>query len=495
MKQPLVSLFRKKITFITGAVILVAGALVLGVTAPKVSAADCDDNAIMYCGTGSASSFISKVKANDDGHGHHDLQAVYANYGLVPSNYAQFASSARAGTAYKNGDIVVDGQTVATGAKSIGRLASYQGSGYFKTTINGVTYYGNTDSQAFASNSIPVMAFFDSKGVLLFAVLTSCGNPIYGNNVTPTYSCNLLHSSHVSGNTYSFTTDASAAHNATITKLVYDFGDHQTATASTPGQVVKHTYGAPGNYTVTVTVYVHLPGNQTITVTSAKCATVIKIVPPPTPYYSCVELTGAILDKSKFSYSFTATAKFGNGATFKDADFDFGDNHFTKGVTPSGTTVTTSHAYATAGDYTVTATLHFNVGGAVKSASCMAKVTPQQPPTPIAPTTPTPPPAQPQVLGELVNTGPGEVIAIFIGAVIAGFLIFRQLTYRRQRAITNALAMSAEYLAHDVEAAADASKELVDHLTHRGTAHPNHANPLQHPSYHRSNRFRPGRSK
>lgn len=474
---------------------LAIGAALFGVASPKASAADCDENAIMYCGTGNASQFISKVQANDDGHGHHDLQAVFANYGLVSSDYSKFVTSARPGTAYRDGRIVVDGQTVATNATSIGRLASFQGSGYFSKTIAGHTYYGNTNDKSFAAGtaSIPVMAFFNSKGVMQFAVLTSCGNPTSGQNVVPTYSCDLLHSTHVSGNTYSFTTDASAGHNASITKLVYDFGDHTTATATTPGQVVKHTYSAPGNYTVKVTVYVKLPGNQTITVMSAKCETVIKIAPPPTPFFSCVELNPAIVDKSKFSFSFTATANFGNGATFKSADFDFGDGQSTKGVTPNGTTVTATHQYAKAGNYTTTATLHFNVSDTVKSTSCLASVTPTQPPTPIGPTTP---PAQPQVMGELVNTGPGEVIAIFIGVVLAGFLIFRQLSFRRQRAIANALTMSAQYLEHDVEAAADASKELVQHITHAGQQNSQHRNAtgtLHHPSYRRANRFRPGK--
>src|SRR6185437_12306530 len=110
---------------------------------------------------------------------------------------------------------------------------------------------------------------------------------------------------------------------ATITKFVYNFGDGSpTVTATSGATPIKHTYAKAGTFTASVTVYASVPGNSNLKLPSVSmCTKVIKVT---IPFYNCVELTGAILDKSKFQYSFTAKANFGNGATFTSADFSFG---------------------------------------------------------------------------------------------------------------------------------------------------------------------------
>jgi len=506
---------KTKIYLAAGVLLLTLSAGLLGVNSSKVHAQDCDNNAIIHCGFQSASQFIQDVQNNSDDLGHHDLHNLYANYGLVPADYTRFVSSARLGTAYKDGRVVVDGQTVATNSSSIGRLASFQGSGYFTKAIYGVgTYYGNTNQQAFHSDSIPVMVMFNNRGVMQFAVLTSCGNPLTGTPVTPAYSCNAIHKTPVPNtpNTYSFTASGSASGNASITHYTYNFGDGSAPVVTDNGATaVVHTYTKPGNYKATVTITVSLPGNQTVTATSLPCSTPVSVV---APFYSCVQLTGAFIDKNKFSYSFNATASYGNGATFKSADFNFGDKQVVNGVTPVGTTVSTTHTYGSAGNYTITATLHFNANGVAKNVTCTASVTPTQPPTPeckpgvpegsalctpcqynsqlpsnssqcVAPTT------------SLPNTGAGDVIAIFGAVVVAGFLIFRQFVYRKHRMAADST--TAMNLGHHMVAAAqkeDQSSEMIQHLTHADDVvhrpHPNAAGNLHHPNYRRSNRFRPG---
>ncbi len=582
--------------------------LFFGVATPKVSAAqDCDNNAIISCGFSGASDFITKVRANDSLNGHHDLQAIYAHYGLEPADYDRFVSSARPGTAYKNGTIVVDGQTVATGAQSIGRLASFQGSGYFTTSIAGAgTFYGNTNQQAFGHDSIPVMVMFNDKGVMQFAVLTSCGNPEFGTPNVPNYSCNLLTQQPVSGSpgTFKFTTSASASNYANITKVVYDFGDGTSDTESSTATSVQHTYTVGGSYTAKVTVYVSLPGNTTVQVTSANCATIVTVVLPAyqcvqlaaatigdskykyqfvvtgkasggasivsadfnfgdgtsasanasgstatiihpyakdgsyrasavlhislpggrattvtssgcatvvsvaVPFYSCVQLGGAIIDQSKFSYSFIASANFGNGVTLSSVDFDFGDGTATKGVSPNGTTASTTHMYAVAGNYTVTGTLHFNVGGAVQNATCTAVVTPTQPPTPeCKPGIPqgsalcTPCPSNATIASNspqcavpaaattsLPNTGAGDVIGIFGVVAVAGFFFYHQFVYRK-RAVGTAAADAATVGHIGATPAVDNNELTAQVIAHRAS-HRN-AQPLSHPTYHRPHRFRP----
>lgn len=451
-----------KRTFLAGVVVVAVGLLSLGalcVQQVSAQAVNCDNNSILNCGFSSASNFISKVKSNNSGNGHRDVQTVYAHYGLEPADYDKFVKYARPGQAYSDGRIVVDGQTVATGAKSIGRIASYQGSGYFTTTIGGTNYYGNTNSRAFAQGvtSLPVTVLFNSKGVMQFAVLSACGNPEFGTNVTPSYSCNTLHKSAVSGklNTYQFTTAASAGNNASIAKVIYDFGDGTSATETNPSTPVTHTYKTGGSFTAKVTVYVHLPGNQQVTVTSATCQATINVI---IPFYQCVQLSGAILDQSKMSYSFTATAKYGGGATFTSADFDYGDGNKLEGVKPDsgGNTVTVKHAYGTANTYNASVKLHFTVNGQdVTATACPAMVSPTAPPTPECkpgvpigsvacnpcPTDASLPADSPQCTTQppvLPNTGAGDTIAIFGGVAVAGFLVYRQLVFRKHKAAFNA---------------------------------------------------------
>ena len=445
---------RHQLTFASGLVALVLSLGLAGVVVvPKVSAAqDCDSNAVIYCGFSSASDFISTVRNNDSKNGHHDLQTIYAAYGLEPASYDKFVSSALPGTAYKDGTIKVSGVTVATGAQSIGRSSkSYS---HPKTIAGAGTFYESRAQDVFKSDSIPVTVLFNDKGVMQFAVLQSCGNPIQGTNVVPNYSCNALHMDAVAGklNTYSFMTDATANNNASFAKFVYDFGDGTSATVTNPTTPVVHTFSKAGTYTAKVTTYVNLPNVANVAVVSGNCQ---KTVTVTLPYYQCLQLAGAILDKSKFSYQFVATAKFGNGATFTSADFDTGDGQNSKGVKPNadGTTATLNHTYAKAGNYSVSAVLHFSVNGAdVTAPTCSASVTPTTPPTPEckpgvpvgdARCTPcqydnTLPSNSPQCVAPappvLPNTGAGNVVAIFGAVAVGGFMIYRQLLFRKHRA-------------------------------------------------------------
>lgn len=406
---------------------------------------DCKPNSIITCGAQSPSEFVSKVRANAPG----DLQAIYSDFGLVPSDYSKFVTSARMGMAYRNGTIVVDGQTVATDAWSIGRTPfSYT----TPITINGKTYYKAMDTRVLLSD-IPVMVLFNGKGQMQFAAMTACGNPAAGTVVTPQYSCDLLQKTPVTGkmNTYSFTTKASASNNASIVKVVYDFGDGTTATEANPSTPVSHTYAQSGTYTAKVTVYVSLPGNQTITVVSANCQTQITIAPP---FQDCVALTALVVDVQQRSFRFTVATKQGNGAVLKDANFNFGDGTTANGVGPaSDSTVVTDHTYAQDGTYNISATVDFDTFDGLKSVTCTTSITisPQMcainPSVPAnspectpcqfnnqipansaacqPPVTATPPPSN------LPNTGAGGVVGMFLGSTLIAGIGYRLFLMRR----------------------------------------------------------------
>lgn len=429
---------------------LFGAATVSGHTAAAEAA--CDSDAIIYCGISSPSNFISKVRDNDSKNGHHDLKAIYAYYGLKANDYDNFVAHAVSGTAYNDGRIVVDGKVIATGAKNIGREASVQGPHPFPVVINGQTYYGNDDGIMYATTSHPVYVLFDDSGTMQFAVEKACGNPAFGTVVRTSASCSVLHKDAVAGklNTYRFTAEAATKGNATITKYVYNFGDGSPSVTKINGSApVEHTYTKAGNFTASVTVYASVPGDANVKLPSVSLCT--KVINVSLPFYNCVALTGAILDKSKFSYSFTAKANYGNGATFTSVDFTFGDGKSQGVVKPTGNVVTITHTYAKAGQYNIAALLHFTVNGkAVTAPTCTAAVTPTTPPTPTCkPGVPVGsaeclPPCQPGSTvppesaecqpPELPNTGAGNVVALFGVVAVAGFLVYRHILFRQHKA-------------------------------------------------------------
>lgn len=275
------------------AILFAASALLLGVAGLHNAGAtfiqDCKPNSIIVCGTPTADDFIAKVRANDDGHGNHDLQAVYQDFGLVSSDYSKFVTDARPGVANQNGTIVVDGQTVATNAWSIGRTQfSYTTS----FVINGHTYFKAQNTQVLLQN-LPVMVMFNAQGQMQFAVMNACGNPTKGQNVVPKFSCDLLQVSPVSGqkNTFDFSTKATATNNAKLVSVTYTFGDGTSVKETDLSTKVRHSYtlntcmNGGNTCTAMATVTVSLPGNQTATTTSAACKKQIALtVPkPPTP--------------------------------------------------------------------------------------------------------------------------------------------------------------------------------------------------------------------
>lgn len=550
MRLHLPSFFTKtRLSFAVGLLVAVFGLMALGnAAAPAPVHADCS-NDIMCGGFTSPRNFIDKINPPSE------LGGIYKHYGLAPADYDNFVKSAVQGTAYKNGTIVVNGVTVGTNGFSIGRLASYQGSGYSTVPIGSHTYYGNTNDKAFASNSLPVTVLFDNTGKVVFAVLNNCGNPITVTSVPPVYSCNTLNETKVDDQTYKFSTEATARHGATIDHVVYRFSDGTSASRQSATTELTHHFTQAGSYRATATVYVQLlsgavvaaPGSCTRAISVPKpnyqCVSLAgtllsgsatsyrfvvkgsydsnstpvsadfdfgdgshdngvklsgsggnasatsashtyaadvarsytisavlhftaygKAVSTPViencqaavtvavPY--CVGLQGTIIDKAKYEAQFTATAHVVNGGRLVSADFNFGDGKSQNGVQPtsSGTTVVVTHDYSGSGNYDVSATLHFTGqnGQAITAPACNALVTPQnvtpecKPGVPLGSAECTPCASNPNLpsnspdcvppVTNLPNTGAGNTIAIFSAVVVGGFLIYRQLIFRRHKA-------------------------------------------------------------
>jgi len=146
----------------------------------------------------------------------------------------------------------------------------------------------------------------------------------------------------------------------------------------------------------------------------SSCSTVVvKVHVPPTPVFTCDQLTvSQSANRTASIIALNTTAK--NGATFKDAVINWGDN---SASLTAQNVVGQSHQYAADGAYTVTATAHFMIGDSEKtttSAACTAKVS----------FTTTPPP-------QLPNTGAGNIILPALLTGIAGYGLYLYNAKRR----------------------------------------------------------------
>ncbi len=372
----------------------------------RAVAAGCDDYAIMYCGATSPSQLVNKM--NNDGR-HNDHTAIYSDFGLAPSQYGKFVSSAKHGTLHENGDITVDGAVVGRSTMNVGRV--HDSNFTQSVMINGKQYWGGPFGSTYHANTADVMVMFDDKGVMQFAVMGSCGNPQRITPSKPVYSCDNLQKTKVSKNTYKFTTKASASNGAQLVKAVYDFGDGNTKTVTDLSQPVEHTFTKDS--TVSVKVFVKVPGGNVVTTSGSDCVTQIKFEQPPAPnpQAQCVSLTATLLDDSTRNYKFVATAQVSGGAKFKNADFDFGDSTIMRGLVPNNNKVIVQHAYAQAANYTITATLHFtDTNGNEVTATCDTSISPTAPP----PSEECVPTGKGDESCELTNAGPGT------GMIVAG---------------------------------------------------------------------------
>ena len=333
-------------------------------SAQAAVAQDCSNNSIMRCGAANATEFRNKYNQNASG----DLPAIYGHY-WIPRDIQVVQ-----GYSYKDNTVRVNGRVVAKNAQSIGREAI---NGSHPISIAGRTYYETPNSAAFVSDGLPTMVALDAAGNFKYAIINPCGNPIYATPVppptppkppTPKYTCDMLNMTDVTINKKRFTASASATNGAQIVGYTFDFGDGSKQ--DTTGPTVEHEYAAAGTYTAKVTVKVKV-GNEVKLVDGANCVKQFTIKAPAD--VDCTALTAVA--KGNNAYDFTIQERHVN-ATYKGATMDYGD-----GTNQQISGTTASHQYAKAGNYTITATLSFDVDGTVKRATCQTQVTMEACPT------------------------------------------------------------------------------------------------------------------
>lgn len=442
-----------KLSFAAGMALFVLSVAGLAVNAPKTYAM-CDAANVIHCGLSGSTTqaYINSVKnywtTSKDDAGHTDIRAVM-QWGGWSSSIVNGATTAntKVGTLTSStGKITVDGRVVATGTLITARFTHGAG---FKQISPGV--WARLSTTEAAQSSYKVLIHFGANGKADAGIIVDCGNVLQFTPTPPPAAvaqCTSLTAAILdkANLQYGFTANAKVT-NAALTGGSFDFGDGSKGTGTVKGTTViaNHKYAKAGTYTavatLTFTAYDQKP--------TATCKTTITVT---VPFYSCVNLGGSILDKDKYSYRFVATMQYGNGAEFSDATFDFGDGQTASGVkSTDGKTVTVDHTYKQAGEYHAFATLRFNVNGSTVTApACKAFVTPTAPPTPeckpgipvgdvrcnpceydasitaddtrcVAPAT------------TLPNTGAGNAVAVAAAALVAGFLWYRHILFRRHK--------------------------------------------------------------
>lgn len=394
----------KKLLIVIGVVAALAGiGTTLSAKSGLYTTPNCGASAIVKCGTFNQKQLNAGLTS--------DVKAVYSKYGIDTN-----LSAAKDGTLKANGDVVVGGKVVATGAQSIGRNAK---SGTTTVTIAGKKYHIHSAKSAFLGYDTPVFVFLNKDGSFRGAIAKVCGNPIiakpvpvkkikvcelatrkivtireedfnskkYSKNLDdckpPVYSCDSLTAKISNRTDATFNGKATAKDGATIVSYTFTFGDGKSTTVKNPTGV-KHTYANPGTYTAKMSVTFKVNGKETVK-TDAKCATKVTVEKPPVvvkPVYTCDNLTATIKNRTDATFNGKATAK--DGATIVNYIFDFGDGKSATVTNPTGVT----HTYANPGTYTAKMSVTFKVDGknVVKTgADCATKVTVEKPPVVITP--------------------------------------------------------------------------------------------------------------
>lgn len=465
----IVSTIKKRYARMTPKQLMLSGVFMLGLAAAigggfaskqyssAATGRDCSSNSIDKadvgdgCGAYSPSEFCTDLKTNKPS----DLRGIYKHFSMAIGECERFKETARMGTAYQDGKVVVDGQTVITNAWSIGRSAFSYSKPY---PISGVGTYRKSMHTDVLKSNLPVMVMFDENGTPEFAVLKACGNPVNGNKVRSGATCKSLNATPVTGkkNTYRFTTSVSTFGFAKVTKVQYFMdegsGAKLFATTSNPGTIVEKTFNKSA--TVTVKVTISLPGKQSKVITGTLCAKKIGVVKEEF-LYVCEALVATARDNTNRKFRFTVFTKQSNNVTVDSADFTLDGSMTVKGVTSRDANgrLFKDYDFTDTTEHKVSVIVNFTADGkkvTSKVGDCVAKVTPKKPPVCIhnpelppnhpgckPPKTPECKPGVPvgsKDCDELPKTGAGGAAGLFAGVSLAGAIGHRLFLSRRNRA-------------------------------------------------------------
>jgi uncharacterized repeat protein (TIGR01451 family) len=399
-----------------------AGAAEVSFNAPK----DCDNNAVIRCGTMKASAVAAAYDKEAS------VRAIYDYFGIDKAEVQAMKSTAVAGKVMKNGDIVVNGKVVATNALTAGRQNI---SGSKKVAHNGATFYTRAPEVSFNQSSLDAYVVMVG-GKFSFAVIASCGNPVKATpKTTPKPNYTLTKEVQTKGGsgwqknvtvkpgttvTYRVTVkntgdtpikpvgvkDKMPAHATFVPGTLKDsagklnagleksfFGSGMEVTEIARGGSYVLTFDAVigksdtsekcTNETLTNLVQVHyigngLPKKDDKATVSKQCNA--------KPVYACVGLTSTGLSRTKYQFTLSGNAQ--NGATITGYKFVFDSKNpatTTKNITSSAPAVTTEWTYDKEDTYNVVGYVSVKVDNNIKTVTadkCKTNVTVK--PAPVA---------------------------------------------------------------------------------------------------------------
>lgn len=160
--------------------VAMSGSLLVSGGAGVALAANCDSNAIVYCGAGSQADLVRKIDNGDGRNSAANLKAIFYDSGREVTREAILSGDTVAGEVTRDGRVVVGGRTVAVGALSIGR-ENIPGSTRLASGV-----YERPTSVSFRSVSLPAWVHMPG-GAFRWAIISSCGNLVRATPVaTPT---------------------------------------------------------------------------------------------------------------------------------------------------------------------------------------------------------------------------------------------------------------------------------------------------------------------
>jgi uncharacterized repeat protein (TIGR01451 family) len=459
-----------------GSLVAVAG-LFVSVIVPNVHAADvtltgaanCDANAVIYCGATKTSELIGNYNNGTSQNSAKSIQDIYAGYGITSADVNGMINTAAAGYVTKSGEVFINGNptSVATDAQSSGRQ---QIAGETAATYNGTTYYTGSTTNGFLSNSLPAFVVM-KNGVFQFAVLRACANPIIAKAkipATPDYSIQKQVSTTANG-TYGKTVNVTSGDHVFYRVLVKSTGNTPVTnlvvkdilpagvtyvdnTLSRDGVAVANPAdnqffaagviaGTLNNGTSTTYQFEAIVANGE-TATSCKVASYNNIgamnatnLPNKEDNATVSKACStapvcSVLSRTIGDNRLTTISDFqyqANGATFKSAVIDWGDNTNTGAITDTTKVIGQTHQYDN-NAHTMKVAITFSQNGSDITAS---GVNCQQPvPAVVTTTTITTPPTTPAAT-TLPNTGPGNIAVLFGAVAVIGTLGYRFILGRR----------------------------------------------------------------
>lgn len=234
-------------------VVAVLSVATIGVTqlpanATLDSTRDCDQYAVVYCGTMSLQEARNKYNQKDHA-------KIYQSMGISLSD---LKGNFKSGVVYQDGRVVVNGKTVATGAVMAAR--GLGGSQIAGTSAQKVSVRAMGSAQT-------AMVKFDQNGRFLFAIMKPCGNPVTATpppveeQPEPVAQCKVLSQQKLSDTRRRYEAVATLKNGAKVRSYTFVATkngtqvDKKTVSTSKTNATYVFTADGPGEYKISVTIH------------------------------------------------------------------------------------------------------------------------------------------------------------------------------------------------------------------------------------------------